>query len=72
VTQGERFDEAGEYVRKWLPELQGLPDRWIHEPASAPESVLVEAGITIGQTYPPPIVDLKASRQRALERQGEL
>ncbi|WP_449396086.1 cryptochrome/photolyase family protein [Devosia riboflavina] len=72
VTQGGRFDEAGDYVRKWVPELQGLPDRWIHEPAGAPASVLKEAGITIGETYPRPIVDLKVSRQLALERQGEL
>ncbi|KRA99837.1 deoxyribodipyrimidine photolyase [Devosia sp. Root685] len=72
VTQGERFDEAGDYVRKWVPELKALPDKWIHDPASAPESILREASITIGKTYPLPIVDLKASRQRALERQGEL
>ena len=72
VTQGQRFDEAGNYVRKWVPELKALPDKWIHDPASAPESILREASITIGETYPPPIVDLKTSRQRALDRQGEL
>ncbi|RYE38774.1 MAG: deoxyribodipyrimidine photo-lyase, partial [Hyphomicrobiales bacterium] len=72
VTQGGRFDQAGDYVRKWVPELKALPDKWIHEPASAPVSVLTEASVTIGETYPPPIVDLKASRQLALERQGEL
>lgn len=72
VTQGERFDEAGTYVRRWVPELAGLPDKWIHNPADAPEPIMREAGIALGETYPLPIVDLKASRHRALERHAEL
>lgn len=72
VTQGERFDAAGEYVRKWVPELKGLPDKWVHDPASAPEAELHKAGIAMGETYPLPVVDLKSSRQRALEHQGQL
>lgn len=72
VTQGERFDETGDYVRKWLPELKDMPDKWVHDPASAPDFVLREAGVSIGTTYPRPLVDLKASRQRALDRQAEL
>ncbi|MBN9335644.1 deoxyribodipyrimidine photo-lyase [Devosia sp.] len=72
VTQGERFDEAGLYVRQWVPELAQMPDKWLHDPASAPEDVLRKAGVTLGTTYPKPMIDLKASRQRALERQGEL
>lgn len=72
VTQGERFDKAGDYVRKWVPELKDLPDKWVHDPASAPDFVLREAGVSIGTTYPRPLVGLKASRQRALDRQAEL
>ena len=72
VTQGERFDEAGLYVRQWVPELAKMPDKWLHDPASAPDDVLRKAGVTLGETYPKPMTDLKASRQRALERQGEL
>jgi deoxyribodipyrimidine photo-lyase len=72
VTQGERFDEAGLYVRQWVPELAQMPDKWLHDPASAPEDVLRKAGVTLGETYPKPLTDLKASRRRALERQGEL
>lgn len=72
VTQGERFDEAGLYVRQWVPELAQMPDKWLHDPASAPEDVLRKAGVTLGKTYPQPLIDLKSSRQRALERQGEL
>ena len=67
VTQGDRFDNGGDYVRRWLPELAGLPDAWVHQPSQAPDDVLRKAGVVIGQTYPAPIVDLKLSRVRALE-----
>lgn len=72
ATQGERFDAEGDYVRTWVPELTALPDKWIHNPGGAPADVLEEAGITLGKTYPKPIVDLKASRERALEAQAAL
>lgn len=65
VLQGERFDPAGTYVRQWLPELVGLPDAWIHRPFEAPESILAGAGVVLGQTYPRPVADLKASQRRA-------
>ncbi len=67
VTQGGRFDEGGDYVRRWVPELTKLPDEWIHQPAEAPRDVLKKAGVVIGETYPAPIVDLKTSRVRALD-----
>ena len=67
VTQGERFDAAGDYVRQWVPELSRLPAKHIHAPGEAPEGELEEAGIVLGKTYPRPIVDLKATRQRALD-----
>ena len=72
VTQGERFDAGGDYVRRWVPELAALPDKWIHQPADAPREVLAAAGVAIDETYPAPIVDLKASRVRALEAVGRL
>ena len=61
VLQGEKFDPAGDYVRRWIPELTALPNRYIHKPWSAPASMQVDCG-----DYPPPIVDLKVSRERAL------
>ena len=67
ITQGEKFDTDGSYVRRWVPELAGLPDKWLHRPAEAPQHILDTAGVTIGDTYPAPIVDLQASRGRALE-----
>jgi deoxyribodipyrimidine photo-lyase len=66
VLQGERFDKGGTYVRRWCPELTGLPDKYIHQPWTAPSALLDHAGIQIGRNYPRPIVDLKASREAAL------
>lgn len=72
VTQGERFDPEGTYVRRWVPELAALPDEWIHKPFEAPPAMLKRAGIVLGKTYPRPICDLKATRERALAVAKEL
>lgn len=66
VRQGERFDPDGTYIREWVPELAALPSRWIHRPWEAPAEVLHQAGVTIGSTYPAPIVDHAKARERAL------
>jgi deoxyribodipyrimidine photo-lyase len=66
VRQGERFDPRGDYVRRWCPELAALPDRWIHQPWAAPESILRAAGVSLGQNYSAPVVDLAESRREAL------
>lgn len=68
VTQGEKFDPRGIYVRQWVPEIASLPDKYLHQPWSAPESLLDEHAIDLGKDYPRPVVDLKATRERALER----
>ena len=66
VIQGQRFDPHGDYVRRWAPELSKLPAAWIHKPWQAPASLLLDAGITLGKTYPAPMVVHDASRKRAL------
>ena len=66
VTQSERFDPNGTYIRKYVPELAALPNKYLHNPGAAPQKVLQEAGVEIGKDYPAPIVDLKESRERAL------
>lgn len=67
ITQGKKFDPTGEYTRRFVPELARLPDQYLFCPWEAPAAVLKEAGITLGTTYPEPIVPLQFSRQRALD-----
>lgn len=66
VTQGQKFDPDGAYVRRYVPALSALPDKYLHNPWHAPDDVLQKANVKIGQDYPPPLVDLKSSRERAL------
>lgn len=66
VLQGEKFDPDGAYVRSFVPELAGMPARFIHKPWLAPQATLAGAGIRLGTTYPAPSVDLAGSRARAL------
>jgi deoxyribodipyrimidine photo-lyase len=66
VRQGEKFDPDGTYVRRWIPELEHLPNRWIHQPWKAPARDLTNARVYLGSTYPHPIVDHLEARSRAL------
>ncbi|MBK5912248.1 deoxyribodipyrimidine photolyase [Rhodothalassium salexigens] len=66
VTQGEKFDAKGAYVRHYVPELAALPDRVLHQPWAATAAQRAQAGVRLGDTYPHPIVDHKAARQAAL------
>jgi deoxyribodipyrimidine photo-lyase len=56
----------GAYVRRYVPELVGLPPTHLHAPWEAPAAVLEACGVVLGKTYPRPIVDLGAGRERAL------
>lgn len=66
VLQGRKFDPDGAYVKRWLPELERVPAKWIHAPWEAPPVVLAEAGVRLGTDYPAPLVDHAAQRRRAL------
>ena len=66
VLQGQKFDADGRYVRRWIPELAPLPDRYLHAPWLAPDEVLRNAGIRLGETYPMPLVEPDVGRKRAL------
>lgn len=59
VTQSERFDPTGEYIKKWVPELKDLDAKNIHDPFAKNSNLRLD--------YPKPICDLKATRQRAIE-----
>ena len=67
ILQGKKFDPEGVYVREFVPELKNLPDRYIHEPWTAPAEILNAADIVLGGNYPYPIVDHAFARDRALE-----
>jgi len=67
ILQGEKFDPEGAYVRKWIPELNGLSNKWIHRPWCAPPLELAAAGVSLGVDYPNPIVEHAVARRRALE-----
>jgi deoxyribodipyrimidine photo-lyase len=66
MEQGRKFDPDGSYVRRWCPELATLPDAYLHAPFEAPPPVLQAAGVTLGRTYPKPIVEHRAARAAAL------
>lgn len=71
TLQSRKFDKEGAYLRRWLPELAALPDKHIHEPSAAPETVLREAGVTLGESYPRPLVEHAAARESALAAYNE-
>ncbi len=67
VMQGEKFDPKGDYVRKWVPELGRMPDRYLHQPWTAPSGVLSGAGVRLGKDYSEPLVNHAIAREVALE-----
>jgi deoxyribodipyrimidine photo-lyase len=71
IMQGEKFDGDGAYVRRFVPELAKMPDKYLNKPWEAPEDVLKKAGVELGKTYPKPIVDHGEARDRALKAFGE-
>ena len=66
VTQGERHDPEGVYVRRWIPELARVPLEHLHAPWTMPAPVQAAAGCRVGVDYPAPIVDHALARVRAL------
>ena len=72
ITQGEKFDPDGVYTKKWVPELAELPKKYLFCPWEAPSEILDKIGFHLGKSYPMPIVDLKTSREMALEAFSKL
>jgi deoxyribodipyrimidine photo-lyase len=66
TLQGERFDPAGAYVHRWVPELSRLPAPFVHRPWDAPADVLRRAGVVLDKSYPRPRADHAAARDRFL------
>jgi len=68
MTQQERFDPEGEYVRRWIPELRSVPDRHLVRPWLMSEEVQAAAGCRMGTDYPEPVIDHAQERRIAVER----
>lgn len=67
LSQSRTHDPDGAYIRRWVPELADLPTKHLHAPWEAPTDVLRQAGVTLGETYPEPIVDHGERREIALD-----
>ena len=72
VLQGEKFDPKGGYVRRWLPALKKVPDKFIHCPWLAPPDVLARSGVRLGDNYPAPMIDHAAARAQALAAYAQI
>lgn len=70
VSQSEKFDSDGKFIRRYLPELARVDDAFIHAPWTMPQVAQVEAGCVIGRDYPAPVVDHATQRERALALYG--
>ena len=66
VLQGRKFDPQGAYVRRWVPELAGVPDQYIHAPWEMPAELEGAARCRVGVDYPLPIVEHNLARARVL------
>ena len=67
ILQSKKFDPHGNFIRKWIPELSGVPGKYLHEPWKMPKGIQRQSGCNIGRDYPLPIVDHRFARERVLE-----
>lgn len=72
TLQGKKFDPSGDYVRRWVPELAGLPDALIHEPWAGSAAALRRTGVELDRSYPRPLVEHAFARRRALAAYAQI
>jgi len=68
VSQSEKFDADGKFIRRYLPQLASLGPKSIHAPWQAKPLEIAASGVVLGQDYPTPIIDLAAARESTLQR----
>ncbi len=68
VTQSQKFDPEGRFIRRYLPELAQVPDRYLHAPWHMPPMLQRQLGCVIGEHYPAPLVDHALAREQTLQR----
>jgi deoxyribodipyrimidine photo-lyase len=71
ITQSEKFDADGRFIKRYLPQLAKLPAKWVHAPWLAGAQKLAAFGVVLGEDYPAPIVDHAQARARTLARFGK-
>lgn len=67
ITQAKKFDSDGKYIKKYIPELSKLPDKYLFAPWETPEEILKQINLKIGKDYPNRIIDFNESRKKALD-----
>lgn len=72
VTQSEKFDPQGRFIRRYVPELATVPEKWLHAPWLMSPDEQQRCGVIIGRDYPAPLVDHALARQKTLARFGIL
>lgn len=68
VTQSQKFDPTGAFIRRYVPELAALPDKYVHAPWQLPAAEQARCGFMPGRDYPLPVVDHAKARLRTLAR----
>ncbi|MGH8618568.1 MAG: cryptochrome/photolyase family protein [Burkholderiales bacterium] len=71
VTQSQKFDPGGKFIRKYLPELAGCDDKAVHAPWTLTAEAQAKAGVLLGRNYPLPVVEHAQQRERALTLYGK-
>ena len=72
ITQAQRFDPNGAYIKKFLPELKVIPIKYLFSPWEMPKNLSESINFVLGKDYPKPIVDVKSSRELALDAFAKL
>ena len=72
ITQAKKFDPNGEYIKKFVPELKKLPLKFLFSPWECPDEICKSLNFKLGKDYPQPIVDVKYSRELALNAFSQL
>jgi deoxyribodipyrimidine photo-lyase len=67
ISQSQKHDPEGEFIRRWLPQLERVPNRHIHQPWMMSKAEQAEYGCLIGSDYPAPIIEHSQARKRALD-----